>query len=94
MLIRWGSKHIQLPKYRRWRDETALKIPPFGDLQRHEAVAAFLRMMRRLYHAGVSPIQAWEGAMNTSKIVDPASLGMPRSLAFRRIEHFVGRHGL
>jgi type IV pilus assembly protein PilC len=64
--IRIGAKRIQLPQYKRWRDEMALKMPPFGDLQRQNAIATFLRMLRRLYHAGVAPINAWEGAMNTA----------------------------
>jgi type IV pilus assembly protein PilC len=65
-LIRMGARHIQLPAFRRLRDKLALRMPPFGDLQRQAALAAFIRMLRRLYHAGVAPIHAWEGAMNTA----------------------------
>jgi type IV pilus assembly protein PilC len=64
--IRYGAKRIQLPQYKRWRDEMALRLPPFGDLQRQAAIATFLRMLRRLYHAGIAPINAWEGAMSTA----------------------------
>jgi type IV pilus assembly protein PilC len=63
------AKRAQLPQFRRKRDEIGLKMPAFGDLQRQVAIEAFLKMLSRLYHAGVSPIQAWEGAMNTASNV-------------------------
>lgn len=60
------ARWLQRPERRRWLDAMALKMPPFGDLQRQSAVASFIRMLRRLYHAGVAPIAAWEGAMHTA----------------------------
>ena len=68
-LVVFGVKQLQLPQFRRFRDNLALKMPPFGALQRQAALANFVRMLRRLYQAGVSPIQAWEGAMWTSSNV-------------------------
>ncbi|HLK58693.1 MAG TPA: type II secretion system F family protein [Chthonomonadaceae bacterium] len=67
--IRWGSRHLQLPHLRYFRDSWALRIPPFGDLQRQVALFNFVKMLRKLYHAGVAPIHAWEGAMNTASNV-------------------------
>ncbi|HEV2472225.1 MAG TPA: type II secretion system F family protein, partial [Chthonomonadales bacterium] len=54
------------PKYRRKRDEWSLKISAFGNLQRLTAITAFLRMLKRLYQAGISPSYAWEAALNTT----------------------------
>ncbi len=69
-LVHWlilrGAKQAQLPQYRRFRDSTSLRLPAFGNLQRVVALSAFVRMLRRLHHAGVAPIQAWECAMNTA----------------------------
>ncbi|HZO88939.1 MAG TPA: type II secretion system F family protein [Chthonomonadaceae bacterium] len=64
--IRLGSRLLQKPQNRRLRDSWALRLKPFGELQRQTALANFLVALRRLYAAGVSPIQAWEGAMNTA----------------------------
>lgn len=64
--IIFAAKHLQLPRYRAWRDSVSLKLPPFGDLQRQASLSAFVRMLRKLYHAGVSPVLAWEAAMNTA----------------------------
>lgn len=66
MAVWWMGRHLRLPKYRRMLDSLALKVPPFGDLQRHAALTNFLQVLRRLYHAGVTPIAAWECAMNTA----------------------------
>ncbi len=63
------SRKFQQPKYRYKRDEWSLKMPPFGTLQRQIALGNFVRMLRRLHHAGVSPTQAWEGAMLTASNV-------------------------
>ncbi len=68
-LILYGGRLLQLPKYRRLRDEWSLRIRPFGPLQRQVALANFLRTLRRLYSAGLSPAAAWEGAMNTASNV-------------------------
>ncbi len=70
------GRSVQLPRYREWRDTMALKLPPFGELQRQASLSAFVRMLRKLYHAGVSPVFAWEAAMNTaSNTVIRAKLG-------------------
>jgi type IV pilus assembly protein PilC len=58
-----GSMLLQSPKHRRFRDEISLRIRPFGELQRKVALATFIRMLRRLYNAGVAPVSAWEAAM-------------------------------
>lgn len=69
LLTKFGWNRMQLPQFRRTRDNLTLKIPPFGDLHRQAALAEFIRMLRRLYQAGVAPIHAWEGAMNTASNV-------------------------
>jgi len=69
LLIKFGARHLQLPHMRTLRDSWSLRMPPFGDLQRQAALFSFVRMLRKLYHAGVSPIYAWEGAMNTASNV-------------------------
>ena len=66
VFCKWLVRRAQLPQYRRVLDGLALRMPPFGKLQRQSAIASFVRMLRKLYHAGVGPIQAWEGAMNTA----------------------------
>jgi type II secretory pathway component PulF len=68
-LILFGGRWLQLPQNRRLRDSWSLRIRPFGPLQRQVALANFLRNLRRLYAAGVSPAAAWEGAMNTASNV-------------------------
>ena len=68
-LVMFGAKRLQLPQFRRFRDYWSLKMPPFGGLQRQAALGNFVRMLRRLYQSGVSPIQAWEGAMWTASNV-------------------------
>ena len=67
--FQWGWKRMQNYDLRRFRDNLTLKMPPFGDLHRKAALAAFVRVLRKLYNAGVAPIHAWEGAMNTSSNV-------------------------
>ena len=69
LLVVYASRRFQLPKYRYLRDSWSLKIPALGNLQREVAIRTFLRMLRRLYHAGIMPIHAWEGAMNTASNV-------------------------
>lgn len=66
LAVIFASRSLQLPRYRTWRDTMALKLPPFGELQRQASLSAFVRMLRKLYHAGVSPVFAWEAAMNTA----------------------------
>ena len=68
-LVVLGARRLQLPQFRHFRDSLSLKMPPFGALQRQAALANFVRMLRRLYQAGVSPTQAWEGAMWTASNV-------------------------
>lgn len=64
--ISFGSRRLQWPRYRRFRDEWSLRLPAFGNLQRQTAIATFLRVLKRLFQAGVSPSAAWEGAMQTA----------------------------
>jgi type IV pilus assembly protein PilC len=66
LLVWFGWRRLQEPDRRYKRDRIALKMPVFGDLARQRSLAAFVRMLRRLYHAGVGPINAWEGAMNVA----------------------------
>jgi type IV pilus assembly protein PilC len=68
-LMMYAARRLQLPKYRYLRDSWSLKIPALGNLQREVAIRTFLRMLGRLYHAGIMPIHAWEGAMNTASNV-------------------------
>jgi type IV pilus assembly protein PilC len=60
----WGR--MQEPERRYKRDALALKVPVFGDLARQRSLAAFVRMLRRLFAADVGSIHAWEGAMNVA----------------------------
>lgn len=59
-------RRLQVPQLQKWRDNLALKVPPFAELQRQESLGSFVRMLRRLHEAGVAPIAAWEGAMDVS----------------------------
>ena len=80
-LGKYMGRVLQLPQHRYRRDSWSLKMPAFGELQRQVAISTFLRMMGRLYHAGVSPIAAWEGAMNTaSNVVIRDCLGQSYTL--------------
>ena len=60
----WKWMHIPQNDVR--RDRLTLKIPVFANLSRQRSLAAFIRMLRKLYQAGVGPINAWEGAMNVA----------------------------
>ncbi|MCS6775685.1 MAG: type II secretion system F family protein [Chloroherpetonaceae bacterium] len=64
--IRWCAARVQMPSLRRVLDTWALRVPLSGDLQRYEALSGFLQTLGRLYHAGVAPIHAWEGAACTA----------------------------
>lgn len=66
LLSLFAARRVQEPRMKRWRDGMSLKIPAIGDLQRQAALSAFVRMLRKLYNAGVGPIHAWEAAMNTA----------------------------
>jgi type II secretory pathway component PulF len=57
-------QRMQQPQSRERRDALILKTPVFGSLARQRSLAAFVRMLRRLYAAGIGPMIAWEGAMN------------------------------
>ncbi|HLV81885.1 MAG TPA: type II secretion system F family protein [Chthonomonadaceae bacterium] len=63
---RFAAGKLQTAQYRRKRDEWALRMPAFGNLQRQAAITAFLRMLKRLYQAGIGPAEAWEGAASTA----------------------------
>jgi len=75
------------------RDRWALRYPVFGDLVRQRSLAAFVRMLYKLYTAGVSPVAAWEGAVNATPNGEIRALlgqadaliksGMPLHEAFR-----------
>ncbi len=67
--VKYAWSRMQLPGLRHKRDSLILRVPPFGDLHRQAALAAFIRMLRRLYHAGIGPVPAWEGATQTSSNV-------------------------
>jgi len=67
--VKFAWNRGQQPQLRHLRDSWTLRVPPFGDLHRQAALASFVRMLRRLYHAGVSPIPAWEGASRTASNV-------------------------
>lgn len=66
LFVRWLVFWLALPQNRATRDRLALKVPVFGDLARQKSLASFVRMLRRLFAAGVGPIGAWEGAMNVA----------------------------
>jgi type IV pilus assembly protein PilC len=68
--VKIGSVWINLPKNRQLRDRWALKLPPFGDLQRQAALATFARTLKRLFNAGIAPSSAWECAMQTASNVE------------------------
>ncbi len=61
-----ATKFLMLPANKRWRDTMSLRIPVVANLQRQAAISAFVRMLRRLYQAGVGPINAWDAAMYTA----------------------------
>jgi type IV pilus assembly protein PilC len=66
LLVRFLYRWMQEPYNRARRDALALRVPVFGDLARQKSLASFVRMMRRLYQAGIGPISVWEGAMNVA----------------------------
>jgi type II secretory pathway component PulF len=68
-LLKILVRYVQLPHLRHFRDYWALRLPPFGSLSRQAALFNFVKMLRKLYHAGVAPIHAWEGAMYTASNV-------------------------
>jgi type IV pilus assembly protein PilC len=61
--LKWWLKRLNEPENLMKRDSLLLKLPVFGDLVRQHALSSFVRMLRKLFQAGVSPITAWEGAM-------------------------------
>lgn len=69
VLAIFAARKFNQPQHRYARDSWSLKIQPFGSLQRHVALGNFVRMLGRLHHAGVSPVQAWESAMLTASNV-------------------------
>lgn len=68
LALLWGVRALWRSRFRhgrgRWRDRWTLRTPVFGELDRQRSLCAFIRMLRRLYAAGLSPIRAWEGASN------------------------------
>jgi type II secretory pathway component PulF len=67
MLIRAVLRWLSLPGNTLRRDALILRLPVLGDLARQRSLAAFVRMLRRLYNAGVGPIGCWEGAMHVAE---------------------------
>ncbi len=61
-IVRWIWFRLHAPKAAHIRDRWTLRVPIFGDLARQRSLAAFIRMLRRLYAAGLMPMNAWEGA--------------------------------
>jgi type IV pilus assembly protein PilC len=66
LLLRLGWLWLMKPEQAERRDRLALKVPVFGDLARQRSLAAFIRMLRRLFAAGVGPVSAWHGAMSVA----------------------------
>lgn len=66
LLFRLWYAWMQEPNRRAKRDALILRVPVFGNLARQRSLAAFVRMLRRLFAAGIGPIGAWEGAMNVA----------------------------
>jgi type IV pilus assembly protein PilC len=93
LLVRWLWGRIHAPNAAGRRDQWTLRIPVFGDLSRQRSLAAFIRMLRRLYGAGLMPINAWEGAAQVvpnsvlrTRLEDARSMmqqGVPLHEAFR-----------
>ncbi|MBM3494944.1 MAG: type II secretion system F family protein [Armatimonadetes bacterium] len=93
LLVRWLWARLHAPDQAGRRDRWTLRIPVFGDLSRQRSLAAFIRMLRRLYGAGLMPINAWEGAAHVvpnvvlrAKLADARAMmqqGVPLHEAFR-----------
>jgi type IV pilus assembly protein PilC len=66
LLLRLFFYWLRQPAQTDLRDAWMLKLPAFGDLARQRSLAAFVRMLRKLFAAGLGPITAWEGAMNVA----------------------------
>jgi len=66
LLARFMYARWKQPQNADVRDRWALRYPVFGDLVRQRSLAAFVRMLYKLYTAGVSPVAAWEGAVNAT----------------------------
>jgi len=62
LAVRAMWSRLRRPENAERRDRWTLSLPVFGDLSRQRSLAAFIRMLRRLYGAGLMPTQAWEGA--------------------------------
>jgi type IV pilus assembly protein PilC len=66
LLARLFVNWLRQPAQTELRGTWMLKLPAFGDLARQRSLAAFVRMLRKLFAAGLGPISAWEGAMNVA----------------------------
>jgi len=60
--VRLGWRALHGPSMAERLDAWTLRVPVFGDLIRQRSLAAFIRMLRRLYAVGLPPVRAWEGA--------------------------------
>ncbi len=93
LLARWLWDRMRAPDLLARRDRWTLAMPVFGDLSRQRSLAAFIRMLRRLYAAGLMPIMAWAGAANVvpnsvlrARLTDARGMmehGVPLHEAFR-----------
>jgi type IV pilus assembly protein PilC len=93
LLVRWLWMRLHAPDQAGRRDRWTMRIPVFGDLSRQRSLAAFIRMLRRLYAAGLMPINAWEAAslvvpnsVLRAKLSDARAMmqqGVPLHEAFR-----------
>ena len=63
----WAARWFKRSRFAVYHDSMLMKIPVFGNLERQRSLATFIRMMRRLYTAGLGPIVAWEGAMHSAR---------------------------
>lgn len=98
---RWWLRRLGSPAMAERRDAILLRLPVFGDLVRQKSLAAFIRMLRRLFHAGLLPIHAWEGAMHTApnavvraRLAEAYELvrqGIPLQDAFAATHLFAGK---
>lgn len=93
LLGKWVYAWWRRPQNSAAREHWALRVPVFGDLARQRALAAFVRMLYRLYAAGISPAAAWEAAVAATpnapirnRLVEAYALvktGVPLHEAFR-----------
>jgi len=67
LCVVWAARWFKRSRFAVYHDSLLMKIPVFGNLERQRSLATFIRMLRRLYVAGLGPIVAWEGAMHSAR---------------------------